>query len=95
MDVNEKGLTSAVDALDGLARSGDDVAGEPGTETWETTNLLTVATALAGAALLREETRGTHWRDDHPDADDAWRGHLETTLGDDGTLSNGFVRVTA
>ncbi len=47
---------------------------------WEATDLHTVATALVAAAARREETRGAHWREDHPDADDAWRGHLVTTL---------------
>jgi succinate dehydrogenase/fumarate reductase flavoprotein subunit len=48
---------------------------------WETTNLLTVARALTGAALVREETRGSHWREDFPDRDDArWGHHLDVTL---------------
>ena len=46
---------------------------------WETTGLLAVARALVTAAVRREETRGAHWREDHPHADDAWRGHLVTT----------------
>ena len=51
------------------------------TETWEATNLVTVATALASAARYREETRGSHWREDHPDRDDAhWLGNLDLTL---------------
>jgi L-aspartate oxidase len=29
-----------------------------------------VSTLLAEAALLREETRGSHWREDHPERDD-------------------------
>ncbi|MGZ4495090.1 MAG: L-aspartate oxidase [Nocardioides sp.] len=54
---------------------------EPDTATWETTNLLTVAGALLEAARLREETRGSHWRDDFPERDDArWSGHLDVTL---------------
>ena len=44
------------------------------------TDLHEVATALTAAALAREETRGAHWREDFPDASDAWRGHLVTTL---------------
>jgi L-aspartate oxidase len=70
--------TSAV--LDGLATRTSD---EPCPAAWETTGLLAVARALVAAASRREETRGAHWREDHPDADDAWRGHLVTTL--DGT----------
>ncbi|MFE2143312.1 L-aspartate oxidase [Streptomyces sp. NPDC059456] len=53
----------------------------PGTETWEATNLLCVARVLVAAALRREETRGCHWREDHPDRDDAaWRRHLVVRL---------------
>ena len=36
--------------------------------------------ALTAAAARREETRGSHWREDFPEADDAWLGHLVTTL---------------
>ncbi|MCD0482487.1 L-aspartate oxidase [Streptacidiphilus sp. ASG 303] len=54
---------------------------DPRVETWEAANLHLVATALVGAASLREETRGCHWREDFPDRDDArWRRHLTTTL---------------
>src|SRR5262245_23878606 len=57
------------------------------TETWEATNLITVATALASAARFREETRGSHWREDFPDRDDPdWLGHLDQTLRE-GTIT--------
>jgi L-aspartate oxidase len=59
----------------------------PCTEAWEATNLHLVASALAAAALRREETRGSHWRQDFPDRDDErWRAHLVTRLAD-GTIS--------
>ncbi len=55
---------------------------EPSTSAWEATNLHTVATFVALAAREREETRGSHWREDFPDLDDArWRGRLVGTLG--------------
>jgi succinate dehydrogenase/fumarate reductase flavoprotein subunit len=81
-----KGLHAATDGLTALAeRDG----GVPGTEAWETTNLLTVAAALVQAAAQREETRGAHWRDDFPDRDDAhWRGHLDTVLGAEGLATS-------
>jgi L-aspartate oxidase len=82
-------------AADGLAALADKDGGTPGTEAWETTNLLTVASALVQAAMLRQETRGAHWRDDFPDRDDArWRGHLDTTLLDSG-LETAFAPVRA
>jgi L-aspartate oxidase len=52
-------------------------------ESWETTNLLTISTALSDAATLREETRGSHWREDFPDRDDArWAGHFDAGMRD-------------
>lgn len=65
---------------------------EPGVEAWEATNLLCVARVLVAAALRREETRGCHWREDHPGRDDAsWRRHFRITLDADRTLT---VRTT-
>ncbi|MER6173688.1 L-aspartate oxidase [Streptosporangium sp. NPDC001681] len=61
------------------------VAVEPCTESWETTNLLTVASALVAAARARQETRGSHWREDFSERDDAlWLGHLDVTLTAEG-----------
>ncbi|MDP4503659.1 L-aspartate oxidase [Nonomuraea turcica] len=57
----------------------------PCTESWEATNLLTVATVLTGAAAARLETRGSHWREDHDTRDDdEWLGHLDVTLTEEG-----------
>jgi L-aspartate oxidase len=85
-----KGLAAAAEGLAALAQ---DDGGEPGTEAWETTNLLTVASALVQAATTREETRGAHWRDDFPERDDEWRGHLDTVLTSDGSLETRFAPV--
>ncbi len=78
------GVLRSAASLDGAARAlqalGDRRCDEPSPAAWEATDLHTVATALVAAAARREETRGAHWREDHPDADDAWRGHLVTTL---------------
>ena len=90
---DEKGLALATAELGELAEQD---GGIPGTEAWETTNLLTVAAALVQAASRREETRGAHWRDDHPDRDDEhWRGHLETVLEPDGTLATTYRPIGA
>ncbi len=75
----------------GVLRSGDglreaalslvDLAATPaetvGPEAWEATNLVSVAAAVLAAASVREETRGSHWRDDFPDTVDAWAVHLD------------------
>ena len=84
-------LTAAREALERLGRSG---GATPSTEDWETTNLHQIATVLVHHALLRTETRGSHWREDHPDRDDAhWRVRLVTTVGEDGMLSTREERV--
>ncbi|MGW6198591.1 L-aspartate oxidase [Kribbella sp. NPDC055110] len=65
---------------------------EPGTPGWEATNLVTVASALIAAATAREESRGAHWREDHPDRDDLhWFGSLDVTLDHQAVPQTTFV----
>ncbi len=74
------GLEHALTELSALSAK----AGEVGTRAWEATNLLTLSTALAESARRREETRGSHWREDFPDRDDArWSGHFDVRLDGD------------
>lgn len=62
--------------------------GKPIAEDWETTNIVTIATALTQHASLREETRGSHWREDFPERNDAqWQVRLVSNLKSDGTLT--------
>ncbi|MHB8340744.1 MAG: hypothetical protein ACYDB7_06160, partial [Mycobacteriales bacterium] len=63
--------------------------GAPGPDSWETTNLFTVATALVAAARTREESRGCHWREDFPSPRESWRRHLVTRLSGDQVLVTG------
>jgi L-aspartate oxidase len=83
------GLTKAAAGLADLGRQQCD---KPDAEAWQATNLHLVAAALVNAALAREETRGSHWRDDFPQQRDAWRGHLIVSLGSAG-LSSVFEPV--
>jgi L-aspartate oxidase len=74
------GLAEAEILLDKLAGNTTELVDQ---ESWETTNLLTVSAALAAAAAQREETRGSHWREDFPERDDArWSGHFDSVLVD-------------
>jgi L-aspartate oxidase len=76
---NAAGLAVAAEALADLART----EGEVGTDGWETTNLVSISAALTASATLREETRGTHWREDFGDRDDAgFAGHFDVVLRD-------------
>jgi L-aspartate oxidase len=52
---------------------------------WELQNMLTVARLIAAAALRRTESRGVHYRTDHPETDDVnWRKHQCVRRGADG-----------
>ncbi|MGA8209658.1 MAG: L-aspartate oxidase [Nocardioidaceae bacterium] len=76
------GLLAGRAELDALGSTSQD---EPDVAAWETTNLVTIGQVLLGAALEREETRGSHWREDFPDRDDDhWVRHVDTTLDGDG-----------
>ncbi len=85
------GVTRTGRGLAALSAELVEVAGHDGipcTSDWETTNLLTVSQAIAYAAFQRTESRGSHWREDFPAADDVhWRTRLVLTRQPDGTLS--------
>jgi L-aspartate oxidase len=87
----QRGMTRGAGVLrsaTGLAEVSGELAvlgnspGEVGCiECWEQTNLRTVASALVAAATTREETRGSHWREDFPDRDDEqWARHVHVRL---------------
>ena len=73
-----------------LAHSSD----EPHTAAWETTNIAMVALVLTQAARLREETRGSHWREDFPDVDDEhWRVRIVSRRTPDSTVGISVRKV--
>ena len=74
-----------------LARLAEQQGTEPGLESWEATNLMTVATAVVASARLREESRGAHWRDDFEGRREAWQGHLIAERDGAGSLQHHFV----
>ena len=74
-----------------LARLADQNGAEAGLEAWEATNLMTVATAVAASARLREESRGAHWRDDFGERREIWLGHLLAERNPTGGLRHSFV----
>ncbi|MER7334586.1 MULTISPECIES: L-aspartate oxidase [unclassified Micromonospora] len=77
-------LAGTADVLAGLGEG----RGRPRTADWEATNLITVASALVAAAYARRETRGCHWREDFPTADERWLGHLVGAVGAQGRLTS-------
>jgi L-aspartate oxidase len=77
------------DALDGGA---DVLSPRMAVHALETENLLLVAETMASAALLRRESRGSHFREDYPERDDQrWLVNILWTL-EDGELVPSFGR---
>ncbi len=95
----DAGVLRSADSLDSgaahLAQLGGAGGAHPSTEDWETTNLHMIASVLVEHSLIRQETRGSHWREDFPDRDDArWRVRLVTHMEDDGVLHTREEPVT-
>ncbi|MDQ1245636.1 MAG: L-aspartate oxidase [Actinomycetota bacterium] len=89
-----RSAASIDDALGRLADLPTAAETDAGTETWETTNLQGVAVTIGTAAGIRAETRGSHWREDYPDRDDArWRRRIVSTLLPDGSLEVAYEPV--
>jgi L-aspartate oxidase len=57
---------------------------KPCIEAWEVSNLYLLATAIAQAALKREETRGSHWRSDFPESSSNWVKRIVQSYDNDG-----------
>jgi L-aspartate oxidase len=90
----------------GVVRSGEGLAeamgelerltvdlGDPGPEVFEVANLVQLGRAVTELAARREESRGGHWRSDHPAPVDAWRVRQTLTRTADGGLEAGLLAV--
>jgi L-aspartate oxidase len=51
----------------------------PEPRAWELLNMLTISRLMAMSAMAREESRGTHFRSDFPEKQNAWRSHTVLT----------------
>ncbi len=78
-----EGLEKAAEGLEDLSA----LLGGEHPHDIETRNLFVNAALVTGAARLREESRGTHFRTDHPDRDDStWRVHIIWRRGEEPRL---------
>jgi L-aspartate oxidase len=85
------GLAEALAELDGLAAA----LGGLGPEAFETANLVQLGRAVVELAARREESRGGHWRSDHPAPVEAWRVRQTLTRTAAGDLEAGLLAVPA
>jgi L-aspartate oxidase len=83
---SESSLEGAGKSLQSLSERTTDV---PTPEAWEASGMVAVAAALVAAAAHREETRGCHWREDFPESDPTFLGHLVSQRKGD-TLSTTY-----
>ena len=77
-----------------LTRIEDRVSNAPCVEAWEATNLFQLAQAILKAALIRQETRGSHWREDFPSTSDLWRKRIIQQMDQSGAWITGYQGVT-
>ncbi len=74
---NQKGLEEAVNILG----SWEHVLPKPSDrQSHELANMIITGRLMAEAALLREESRGAHFRSDFPKRSDEWLKHIITTI---------------
>jgi L-aspartate oxidase len=98
-----EGLGEAVAELERLGAAVGDpgpgrragAPGAPGPEVFEVANLVQLGRAVAELALRREESRGGHWRSDHPHPVEAWRVRQTLTRSAEGELETGLLAVPA
>jgi len=65
------------------------------TEDWESANMYAISTVLTHHALLREETRGSHWREDYPSQEQAYQGRLVSHRNADGDVITEMVGINS
>jgi L-aspartate oxidase len=69
------------------------VSSSPCIEAWEVSNLYLLATAIARAALEREESRGSHWRSDFPESSSDWISRIVQSYDGNGKWNSKLMEV--
>jgi L-aspartate oxidase len=78
---SEASLTKTLQTLEELSKL---TSKDPRIEAWEATNLHLLATVIVKSALLRTESRGSHWRSDHPQTQSNWASRIIQQIDSDG-----------
>lgn len=86
----QAGIEDAISKLEFWTRAVSALA-PADNKSWELVNMLTLARLASESALMRVESRGVHFRTDHPTTDPAWRVHTNLAAQDEG----GVIRSLA
>ena len=78
---SETSLRKTMQTLEELSKL---TSNEPRIEAWEASNLYLLATAIVKSALIRTESRGSHWRSDYPQSSNKWLSRVIEYLDKDG-----------
>ena len=78
---SEASLTKTLQTLEELSKL---TSKDPRIEAWEATNLHLLATVIVKSALLRTESRGSHWRSDYPQTQSNWVSRIIQQIDSDG-----------
>jgi len=78
---SESSLRKTLQTLNELSKL---TSTEPQIESWEASNLHLLATAIVQSALIRKESRGSHWRSDYPQSSDSWLSRITTEIDESG-----------
>lgn len=84
---------SLVATNDDLARIQSRSSTTPCVEAWETTNLFQLAQVITRASLIRQETRGSHWREDFPEKSELWLKRIVQKLDSTGLWQTQYQEV--
>ena len=85
--------TSLEETRKALSKLGSRSSAKPCVEAWEATNLYHLAMAIVTSALIREETRGSHWREDFPNESELWLRRIVESMDASGNLTQRFAEV--
>ncbi|HJU00644.1 MAG TPA: hypothetical protein VJ966_05485 [Actinomycetes bacterium] len=84
---------SLAEAIAELERLAADPGAEPLPGGFEVVNLVQLGRGVAELALRREESRGGHWRSDHPEPVEVWRVRQTLVRTEAGELRTGVLSV--
>ena len=87
---SEKSLKATLSTLQQLGTRRSD---KPGVDAWEVSNLYFLAMAIVRSAILRQESRGSHWRSDFPETSEEWHKRIVQRLDKSGLWSSSQVAV--